>query len=275
MKKLLTVALLFLVFILNAQTVNVITYNIRFNNPNDGVNAWPNRSAMVIGLLRFHDTGIFGLQEALIGQINDIKEQLPQMNFVGAGRDDGNKAGEFSPIFYDTTRFGLLDKGWFWLSETPEKPGLGWDAKYNRICTWAKLQDNNGTRFLVFNTHLDNLGRVARTESTKLIIQKIKDMNTDNLSVILMGDFNSTPDSTPVQYVTKFLKDSKTISKQPPYGPDGTFNNFDINNKLTDRIDYIFVNEKVAVLKYAVLSDSENDRYPSDHLPVFARVIVN
>jgi len=272
MKSLFTLFLLLTAFLLNAQDINIVTYNIRFNNPNDGINAWPNRNEMVAALLRFHEPEIFGVQEALLGQINDIEKQLPQMKHIGVGRDNGKEAGEFSPIFYDTTKFKLLDCGWFWLSETPHKPGYGWDAHYNRICTWAILKPKKGSPFLCLNTHLDHQGDVARAESAKLILKKIGELNTKNLPVILTGDFNLTPETAPIQYIKQYLKDSKEISKAKPYGPDGTFNNFDFNSKLPDRIDYIFVNNKVTVLKYAVLTDSKENRYPSDHLPVFVKV---
>jgi len=272
MKPYLTLFLLFCAFLLNAQEINIITYNIRFNNPNDGINAWPNRSEMVTSLIRFHEADIFGMQETLIGQINDIEKQLPQMKQIGVGRDDGKEAGEFSPIFYDTNKFKLIDYGWFWLSETPDKPGYGWDAHYNRICSWAILKPQKGSSFLYLNTHFDHQGDVARAESAKLILKKIGELNPKNLPVILSGDFNLTPEAAPIKYIKQYLKDSKEISKAAPYGPDGTFNNFEFNSKLPDRIDYIFVNEKVTVLKYAALTDSKENRYPSDHLPVFVRV---
>jgi endonuclease/exonuclease/phosphatase family metal-dependent hydrolase len=197
------------------------------------------------------------------------------MKYIGVGRDDGKEAGEFSPIFFNTKKFKLVDYGWFWLSETPDKPGWGWDAHFNRICTWVKLKPKKGSSFLYLNTHLDHQGDVARAGSAKLILKKIDELNTGNLPVILTGDFNLTPDAAPIQYIREHLKDSRTISIEPPYGPEGTFNNFYFNSKLTDRIDYIFVNEKVTVQKYAVLSDSKDNRYPSDHLPVFAKLRLN
>lgn len=267
-------ALFLIVFTMNAvaQDINVITYNIRYNTPNDGINAWPNRYKMVGGLLRFHDAEIIGLQEALYKQIREIQQQIPQMKRIGVGRDDGKEAGEFSPILFDSTKFKLIDFGWFWLSETPEKPGWGWDAKYNRICTWAKLKPQKGKEFMVFNTHLDHQGDVAREESAKLIIRKIEELNTKKLPVILMGDFNLTPDKAPIKFIMKHLQDSNAITEQPAYGPKGTFNGFDFNSTLPERIDYIFVNNKVVVNKYAVLTDSKDNRYPSDHLPVFVNI---
>jgi len=272
MKHLIVFFLLFFVLFASAQEIKVITYNIRYNNPEDGINAWPNRSEMVGALLRFHEAEIIGLQEALVGQINDIQQQLPQLKKIGVGRDDGKEAGEFSPILFDSTKFKLIDFGWFWLSETPEKPGWGWDAKYNRICTWAKLKPKKGKEFLVLNTHFDHQSLLARAESAKLIVKKIEELNIKNLPVILMGDFNAPEKAEPIQYIKKYLKDSKTISLEPPYGPSGTFNGFDFNSPLADDFDFIFVNEKVVVKKTAVLSDSKFNRYPSDHLPVFVKI---
>jgi len=273
MKQSLIILLLLASNLIMAQNLHIITYNIRFNNPDDGVNAWPNRSNQVSALLAFHQADVFGLQEALIGQIEDIQAKLPEMKWIGVGRDDGKKSGEFSPLFYNSEKFEALNKGWFWLSETPEKPGLGWDAACNRICTWVLLKERKaGTQFLVFNTHFDHKGDQARIESAKLILEKIKEINSEKLPVILTGDFNLTPDQRPITLITKELYDSKTISKETPYGPSGTFNGFDFNSLLQDRIDFIFVNDQIEVKQYGVLSDSKDKRYPSDHLPVFVNI---
>lgn len=256
-----------------AQNIRIITYNIRFNNPDDGVNAWPNRSSQVSALLDFHQADIFGLQEALIDQIEDIQAELPDMYWIGVGRDDGQKAGEFSPLFYNSKKFKAIRQGWFWLSETPEKPGLGWDAACNRLCTWVQLHDDhNKTQFMVFNTHFDHQGNKARMESAKLILQKIKELNTENLPVILTGDFNLTPEQEPIGVITTELRDSRPISQEPPYGPTGTFNAFKFDSPLKARIDYIFVSNRVEVKQYGVLTDSKDQRYPSDHLPVFVNI---
>lgn len=270
MKRLFFITLILVSNLLSAQNIRIITYNIRYNNAGDGINAWPNRSQQVAALLEFHQADIFGLQEALIGQIQDIHKQLPHMKWVGVGRDDGKEAGEFSPLFYNSKKFKALKSGWFWLSQTPEKPGLGWDAACNRICTWLLLEaDKKDQQFMVFNTHFDHQGTTARTESAKLILQKIKELNRDNLPVILTGDFNLTPEQEPISVITKELKDSRSISKEAPYGPAGTFNGFKFDSPLKDRIDYVFVNDRVEVKQYGVLSDSKDQRYPSDHLPVF------
>lgn len=269
MKRFFFIILFFASNFIMAQNIRVVSYNIRYNNPGDGVNAWPNRSHLVSGLLDFYQADIFGLQEALIDQILDIHNQLPQMKWVGVGRDDGEKAGEFSPIFYNAEKFRALKNGGFWLNEATDKPGLGWDAACNRVCTWIILKEiKTGTTFIVFNTHFDHIGMKARTESAKLILKKMEELNKENLPVILTGDFNLTPDKEPISVITAQLKDSKSISKKTPYGPEGTFNSFKFDAAMKDRIDYIFVNNQIEVLRYGVLTDSKDQRYPSDHQPV-------
>jgi endonuclease/exonuclease/phosphatase family metal-dependent hydrolase len=143
--------------------LRIATYNLRYNNAGDGLDAWPNRKEMVKNLVRHYDFDVFGTQEALRGQLNDVAE-IPEYAFVGRGRDDGKEAGEHSAIFYKKARLKLLQTGDFWLSETPDKPGKGWDAKCcNRICTWAKFQDlQSGQQFFFFSVHFDHEGVEAR-----------------------------------------------------------------------------------------------------------------
>lgn len=256
-----------------AQTINVVTYNIRFNNPDDGENAWPNRKDQVAQLLRFHDADIFGMQEALIGQIEDLQHALPDFQWIGVGREDGKQKGEFSPIFFNSKKLSLKEKGWFWLAEDCTQPVKGWDAACKRICTWAILKEKKSGKSLLFlNTHFDHVGDAARNNSSDLILKKIGELNPQNLPVILTGDFNLTPETEPITRIKAVLSDSKEVSEAPAYGPDGTFNAFQFDHPLTERIDYIFVNKQVKVKKYAVLSDSKDRHYFSDHLPVFATI---
>lgn len=274
MRKILFLILILVPATLFSQQMNIITFNIRYNTPNDGVNAWPNRIEMVTGLLKFHDPDFFGLQEALIGQIEDIQNNLTDFEWIGVGRDDGEKGGEFSPVFFNKTKFILIEQNTFWLSETPEIPGKSWDSSLNRIVTWGRFKSKvTGKQFMVFNTHFDHRGVEARKQSAILIRKKIEEMTKDrNLPVILTGDFNLTPDQEPISLIKKYLSDSREVTEQPPYGPVGTFNSFDWNAPMEGRIDYIFVQGNIKVLKYAVLTDSKEQCWPSDHLPVFAKV---
>lgn len=270
----LSIALLLMVSMANAQTektINVISYNIRLNVASDGENAWPKRKDNVKALVRFHDADIFCVQEALPLQVDQLLENT-NYQMEGVGREDGKHEGEFSAIYFDKSRFVKKDGGTFWLSETPEKPSKGWDAVLNRICSWVRLYDkNNRKEFLVFNTHYDHIGVQARIESAKLIKRKIQEI-APSLPVVFTGDLNVTPETEAIATIRSFLTDAKEASAEPPYGPEGTFNNFKFDSPLKDKIDYIFVNKGFRVQKFGVLSDSKNLRYPSDHLPIIARL---
>lgn len=250
------------------------SYNIRMNTASDGINAWPNRKEEVKALVRYHEFELFGVQEAFIGQINDLLE-MEEFAYTGHGRDDGKDAGEHSAIFYHKSRFKLLDSGDFWLRETPGVPGKGWDATCcNRICSWAKFRDQDTKRqFYFFCVHFDHQGVKARQESGKLMVQKIEEIAA-GYPVICVGDFNSTPETEQIKTMQSILKDAYQVSEMAPYGPVGTFNSFDFNAPMKNRIDYIFVSNPIRVLKYGVLTDSKSQRYPSDHQPVVAKVLI-
>jgi len=253
------------------QPINVISYNIRLNTASDGVNAWPNRKDNVKALVKFYDTDILCVQEALPEQFDALSENT-DFDVVGVGRDDGKRKGEFSAIYFNKNRFTKKDGGTFWLSLTPAVPSKGWDAALNRICSWVKLYDKlNKKEFIVFNTHYDHIGVQARIESAKLIKQKIQEI-APKLPVVFTGDLNVTPETEAIATIKSFLTDTKEISIEPPYGPTGTFNAFKWDSPLKDKIDYIFVNAAFKVQKFAVLSDSKDQRYYSDHLPVFVKL---
>jgi endonuclease/exonuclease/phosphatase family metal-dependent hydrolase len=252
-----------------------LTYNIKLDYPKDGENSWTNRKSFMVRQLQFYEPDIFGVQEAMPNQMKDLDSLLNDYNFVGVGRDDGNNQGEYSAIFYKSDQFKVLNTSTFWLSETPGKVSIGWDAVCNRVCSYALFENKNTNKqFYVFNTHFDHIGVEARKNSAVLIIQKIKEINTEMYPVILMGDFNMQENHESIQYISKYLKDSKSVSELGPFGPSGTFNGFIFNEPVTERIDFIFVSSEIKVEKYAVLSDSEDCRYPSDHLPVLIKVNV-
>ena len=267
------ILLIFTVFSGIAQKpMNIITYNIRYNTPSDKENAWPNRRAEVINLLKLHKADIFSVQEALFDQIMDLKDGMTGFEYVGVGRDDGNINGEFSAIYYNSNRYLLLENSTFWLSKTPKIPSKSWDAALNRICTWARFREKESQKtFYVFNTHFDHIGVKARKESAVLILEKINGITDRRDPVLLTGDFNLTPAEKPLVLIRQRLKDSRMVSQTVPQGPEGTFNNFDFTSKLESRIDYVFVNKFVEVNKYSVLTDSKDGRYPSDHLPVLVQ----
>jgi len=254
---------------------NIITYNIRMNTSGDGVNAWPLRKDKVASLLKFHKADIFNVQEALPEQMDDLTASFPDFDHVGVGRDDGKRAGEHMAVFYKKSRFEKLTDGMFWLNEATEKPGFGWDAVCNRTVTWIKLKDRITKKsFYVFDTHFDHRGVKAREESAKLILRKIKEINKEGLPLILTGDLNLIKESDPVQLILKELADARDKSQTPPYLPNGTSGGFEVK-VMSRTIDFIFINGKVKVLRFGVLSDSFGVYYPSDHLPVLAEVVID
>ncbi len=252
--------------------INVASYNLRLNTASDGENAWPNRSDMVIDLIRYHEFDIIGTQEAFHGQIQDLLT-MEEFAYTGSGRDDGLQGGEHAAIFYKKERFDLLQSGDFWLSETPDKPSLGWDATCcHRVCSWAQFLDKeNGISFFVFNAHFDHEGVIARKESGKLMVKKIREIAGDH-PVIFCGDLNSTPETEQIKHITGFLQDAYVISITKPYGPVGTFSGFSLNAPLKNRIDYVFVSDDFKVAKYGALTDFQDNRFPSDHLPVAVKL---
>jgi len=263
---------------LSAQSLNVMSFNIRLNTASDKEDAWPYRRNNVANQVLFHDVQILGVQEALYDQMMDLKERLWQFSYVGVGRDDGKTAGEYSAIFYDSTRLKLLHTETFWLSEQPAVPGTkSWDAAITRIVTWAKFSDHRTKKqFYVFNTHFDHIGKKARAESAKIILQKVKEIAGKN-HVIVTGDFNSMPSDDPYGLITdskntERLTDTKSVCITPHYGPTGTFNGFKEKEASTEPIDYIFIKNKMRVLKHATLSQSWQGHFSSDHYPVFATI---
>lgn len=264
----------FLSFHTMAQSLKVITYNIRLDLDADGENNWTNRKDFFTSQIQFYEPDIFGVQEATPSQVTDISNTLYQYSYVGIGREGLGK-GESSNVFYKKERFNVLQESTFWLSETPEVISKGWDAACNRVCTYALLYDKkNNTTFWVFNTHLDHKGDVARTKGIELILSRMKMLNTKNYPIIFMGDFNSEPNEERIVNLKKEMLNCKEISIQKPFGPTGTFNGFKHNQAVTVLIDYIFIskNSHFIVNKYAVLSDSKDLKYPSDHLPVYVEL---
>lgn len=259
---------------ITGQYYKIITYNIRYDNPNDGDNQWSKRKVFLRDQIAFYSPDILGIQEGLHHQVEYIDSTFINYNYVGLGRDDGKKKGEYSAIFFNKNKLEIVKDSTFWLSETPNKISVGWDASMERICTYALFRDKvTEQQFWVFNTHFDHIGNVARAESAKLILNKIKQLNEGNLPFLLMGDLNLKPESEPIRHLSKELNDSKTICLSRPFGPVGTFNGFRFGEPVVNRIDYIFTSKgNINVNKYAVLSDSKDLKYPSDHLPVYVEI---
>ncbi|MDO4880224.1 MAG: endonuclease/exonuclease/phosphatase family protein [Capnocytophaga sp.] len=263
---------LLLPFLSIAQRMSVMTYNIRYDNPYDGINSWTdgNRKEKVFTIIKTANPDIFGVQEALAHQVKDLEEHFTAYQREGIGRDDGKEAGEHSAIFFKKNQFILLDKGNFWLSSTPEIPSKGWDATCcNRICSWVKLQDKN-TIFWVFNLHFDHEGKVAQEQSANLVLQKIKEITQDG-KVILMGDFNLPTEHSAIQKIATQLYDTQ-LSKTNKTPNMGTFNAFKLDEPIKGHIDFIFLGGKVKIKKYQIIETRINGLFPSDHFPVLVNL---
>jgi endonuclease/exonuclease/phosphatase family metal-dependent hydrolase len=261
-----------------APPLRVMTFNIRYDNPADGVNAWPNRKDWVASLVRFHGADVVGVQEALAHMLTDLDARLPGFARVGVGRTDGRTKGEFSAILYRTDRLALLDSGTFWLSPTPQTVGSkGWDAAIERVATWARFRDRvTGCSHLHLNTHFDHIGEQARQESARLIRRRLAAL-ANGLPVVMTGDLNADPTSASYRILSRDtiaeallpLADGFVVSRSGNYGPTSSWTAFKAIEP-GRRIDYILVSAPVTVLSHGILPDSWNGRFPSDHLPVLA-----
>lgn len=256
-----------------SDTLNVMTFNMRYDNPDDESNNWRFRRERVAEVITSHAVDVFGAQELLVNQRNDLAALLPDYEYVGVGREDGADAGEFNPVFFRRDRFTLLDSGTFWLSETPEVAGSkGWDGACERIATWVVLRDGE-REFLFINTHLDHVGRVARDQGIALLLERI-DALRGGRPVILTGDFNSTPESSVIAHVQQsgILHDVKGVAAETA-GTAWSFADFgEIPEEHRPLLDYIFVNDALTADRYEVLPDRLNGGYVSDHAPVMAVV---
>ncbi|TWF44182.1 endonuclease/exonuclease/phosphatase family metal-dependent hydrolase [Chitinophaga polysaccharea] len=260
--------------------LKVMTFNIRYNNPDDGLNAWPHRKDKVASEVLFLGAHTLGVQETLNDQMQDLQQQLPQYKSIGVGRDDGKTRGEYSAIFYDTTRLLLLKSETFWLSETPTVAGkIGWDGACTRIVTWGKFKDKKTNKlFFHFNTHFDHMGKIARRESAKFLLQQVHHI-AGNVPAIITGDFNAIPSDEPIQIIMDpndplHLTDSKAISETSHFGPIGTFNGWQMAEREPQPIDYIFLKGKFQVLKHASISPTWEGRYASDHFAVYTELLM-
>ena len=258
--------------------IKVITFNIRYDNPRDSINAWPNRKAIVISFLKEEKPDLFGLQEALWHQYAAIDSALTGYVSVGVGRDDGQKKGEMNPLFVNAGRFEIVRRNTFWLSETPDVPGSkGWGASLPRIVTWVELKEKPaGGTLYYFNTHFAHDSDSARVMSAGILLNEIRKIAGDNRFVIT-GDFNMTPDSRAYAILTEagkgnpLILDSYKITETPPAGPVPTFNGWS-DTPRGNRIDYVFVKNGMKVKGISTVVRKKGPVFISDHWPVMAEV---
>jgi endonuclease/exonuclease/phosphatase family metal-dependent hydrolase len=259
------------VFVLAQQEVKVMSFNIRLDVTSDGENRWDLRKEKVAALMNYYDADFIGCQEVQHHQLQFLKARLANYDYIGIGRDDGKEAGEYSCIFYDKEKFILLQESTFWLSATPDTVSMGWDAVCNRVCTYGLFESVKTKQlFWVFNTHFDHIGKTARLESAKLIIERIQRFAND--PVIFSGDLNCKPEEASYQYINAALQNARDVSREPAYGPPDTWNAFAFDKPPSGRIDHIFISKhkKLSVKKFSTITDSYEKKYPSDHFPILA-----
>ncbi|MCK6600848.1 MAG: endonuclease/exonuclease/phosphatase family protein [Bacteroidetes bacterium] len=271
------VALLFLLTACKSENpaFRVISYNIRLNLSSDSLNAWPNRRDDVFGLLRFHQAEIFGLQEVLPDQMTEFEAAFPDFVFAVSGREDGERKGEGPAIGLAKSRFTLKQSGHFFLSETPEKPSLGWDAAYIRPVIWTVAEDKaTGKSLLVISAHLDNQGSLARKKGAEQIARFISGKSGIHF-VVLTGDFNTTLGSGELDgLVNSGLLSVYDQKESAVYGPDWSFQGFgSVPFAERQLIDYIFISANLKTIRTGILTDKRaNDLWPSDHCPVLTEL---
>jgi endonuclease/exonuclease/phosphatase family metal-dependent hydrolase len=265
---------------INGQEISLkaMTFNIRLNTPDDGINRWDNRKQIAAGAIIDQDIDFAGMQEVLDGQMKDLVSLLPGYGHIGVGREDGKSKGEAVPIFYKLSRFELIENVTFWLSATPnDTASVGWDAALTRICTWGKFKDkSSGKQFYYLNTHFDHMGKTARAESARLILNFIM-KNTGNLPAILSGDFNCTPADEPYLVLTNpniGLTDACHLNKTFKDCDEGTFNGFASQTE-PEKIDMFFVKGRWEASSYDVLKIKKDDVFISDHWPVVTELKLN
>lgn len=250
-----------------------ITYNIRYNNPNDGVNWWEHRKSEVSEMMNYYVPEIIGIQEGLESQVKYLDSTLVGYNYIGVGRDDGKLKGEFTAVFYKTVRYKILSTKTYWLSETPNKVSTGWDASMERIVTFVEFLDlKTNERLYVFNCHYDHKGKIAQKKSSELLLRIIDDKKITDQKIIVMGDFNAEPNDEPIQILKNELIDHYNKKGVVSYGPLGTFNQFATEKLIERRIDYILT-KNITVKAYIHIDDRrKNNLFLSDHLPVMIKV---
>ena len=249
--------------------LKVMSYNIRLGSANDGTNSWAMRYAATGEMLEDQKPDVFGVQEALDYQVRYI-EEMCGYEYVGVGRENGKSEGEHMAIFWNKKTVSMLKWGTFWLSETPEKPSMGWDAACRRTATWALMKDKKtGKKFYFINTHLDHKGAEAQKNGLKLIVDRLSEINPDGYPMVLTGDFNITPDNKALTELDAKMQSARKIAEKTD--SLDTYNGWGRGSGV---IDYIYVSGFSSCPEFQTVLKRYNDRkFVSDHYPVVARLI--
>lgn len=263
-----------------------MTFNIRYGTADDGENSWPNRRDLVFEIFRQHRPDVVGLQEALRFQIDEIRQEFPEYGEVGVGRDDGKTAGEYSAILYLRNRFQISEEETFWFSDTPDQPGSKhWGNEIPRICTWASLTEKRSQRaFYIYNVHLDHMSQPSREKSTTKLSEQIA-QRTHRDPVVVTGDFNADEDNPAISLLGEdnfsaadnSIASPRLIDTFRAVNPEAdsvrTFHAFS-GDVIGEKIDYVFVQPDAQVIFAEIIRYQKDGRYPSDHFPVVAKILL-
>jgi len=273
MLKKLLLAILPLLFVvpLSAQTLRVMTFNVRYPAPGDGPNRWELRRDLLVGVIRDKNPDLIGTQELFQLQGDYIVEKAPEYAWFGISRR-GNHEDEHMGVFYKKDKLRVLESGNFWLSETPEQPGsMSWEVSLPRMVTWGLFEmKEGGKRFYLFNTHFPH--RVqdaeARVRCAEVLLKRLGGLPKD-VPLILTGDFNAAaPEAPPYKLLAAELTDARATAARRA-GPDGTSSGFAGRTEAA-RIDWIFYRGRLKAAESETIVRSQDGRYPSDHFPVLA-----
>lgn len=250
--------------------VAVMSFNVFHAEPPEEL-PWSVRLPAIGRMLSEKEPDIIGFQETLAHQVEDLAEALDAYDWVGFGREDGNRSGEFGPIFFRTDRFELERDGIFWLSETPDIPSIGWDASTHRIVTWAELVPLDGGRSVtVFNTHFDHLAGTARAQSARLLVQRIDEYSPSG-PVVVTGDLNTVALDSALEPLLDELDDARTSA--PVSDLIGSLNSWRTKYGLYN-IDFILVRE-AAPARFETVNDGYGVDFLSDHFPIVATLYLD
>jgi endonuclease/exonuclease/phosphatase family metal-dependent hydrolase len=260
--------------VLPAQSLRVMSFNLRYPNPNDGDNVWENRRELVVETIRRSDPDVFGTQEMFYSQGAYIAEHLPRYEWLGVSRR-GNHEDEHMGVFYKRGKLFPIESGSFWLSETPSVPGsMSWDVSLPRIVTWARFREASGREFWFYNTHFPHRAEqdaAARLECAKVIAADIERRVPEGADVILTGDFNATADSDVHELLTRPLTDSRAAAGKK-LGIENTWSGW-TGEREGRRIDWVLYRGALRPLLNETIEFHRGDRYPSDHYPVFVEFV--
>jgi endonuclease/exonuclease/phosphatase family metal-dependent hydrolase len=252
-----------------SEGLKVMSYNIRYGSADDGTNSWKYRWPATVEMLNEVKPDVFGVQEALDFQVEFVSEMVRDYKGYGVGREDGKHDGEHMAIFWNKKTVKMMKSGTFWLSETPEKPSMGWDAACYRTATWALMKDKKtGKKFYFVNTHLDHEGEEAQKNGLKLIVDRIASINPEGYPMVLTGDFNIIPDNPGLVDLDKIMTSTRKIAKKTD--SKGTFNGWR-KDRQGPVIDYIYVSGFSEVSEYETITkEFAKKSFISDHYPIMS-----